>query len=151
MRKANNRTIALLAIIAFAACASAAQLALAAGSPAPPRAGTWKLTPSGAEAGLISGGLTVTTGRKASDVHAKLSRTTLGQGIRQWVVGSGRNPSGGVASTPVDLTIDGTKQVNATLTIAFPSKSERGAGELNWGPIEGGIQACGVAYYVVAG
>jgi hypothetical protein len=67
------------------------------------------------------------------------------------VVGSGRNPSGGVASTPVDLTIDGRKQVNATLTIAFPAKSEAGAGELNWGAIEGGIQACGVAYYVVAG
>jgi hypothetical protein len=41
--------------------------------------------------------------------------------------------------------IDGRKQVNATLTIAFPAKSEPGAGELNWGSIEGGIQACGVA------
>jgi hypothetical protein len=46
------------------------QLALAAGSPAPPRAGAWKLTPSGAEAGLISGGFNVTSGRKATDFHA---------------------------------------------------------------------------------
>ncbi|MGO9752365.1 MAG: hypothetical protein ACLP8S_04265 [Solirubrobacteraceae bacterium] len=76
---------------------------------------------------------------------------TVGNGIREWAIAGGRNPSGGLSAIPVDLTINGTKQVDATLDIGFPTRSQRGAGELNWGRSSGGIPPCVNAYYVVAG
>ena len=170
-KRASRRGIvgAGLAIIALPV-----QLAFSAASPTPPppRPGAWTLRPIGSGTGLSSGGFTLTSSRTVIDLHAKISRTTIaacasgtaevkgplrlsvvtiGQGIRQWTVGSGRNTSGGLASVPVNLTIDGRRQANATITIAFPVPGQAGAGELNWGPIETGIQDCVHPYYVIAG
>jgi hypothetical protein len=168
-RNSSGRRIVVVVVVVVAFVVLA-QLALAAGSPAPPRAGAWKFDPIGSDTGLVSGGFTVTKNKTVVDLHGKVKReqdcasgsatvkgtlkmkvVTIGSGIRQWSVGSGRNPSGGLASIPVDLTIGGAKQANATITIAFPVKGQRGAGELNWGSIVGGIQQCVNAYYVVPG
>ena len=145
-------------------------VAIGAASPAPPRSGVWKLTPIGSETGLVSAGFRVTGSRTVTDLHATLKRiqacaggsaevkgtlkmkiVTVGNGIREWAIAGGRNPSGGLSAIPVDMTINGTRQVDATLTIGFPTKGQPGAGELNWGRLSGGIQPCVNAYYVVAG
>ncbi len=149
--------------------ALAAQPAHPAGATAP-RVGRWKLVPSGAEAGLVSGAFRLTKNKAVSNLHAKvagssecaggavgvagslkISQATFSQGDQQWEVGSGLNADGGAAATPIKLTIGGKTQVDATISLTFPSTSQRGAGEINWGPVTGGIQPCGFAYYVVRG
>ena len=57
---------------------------------------------------------------------------SVGNGIREWAIAGGRKPNGGLSAIPVDLTINGTKQVDATLTIGFLTKGQPGAGELDW-------------------
>lgn len=167
MRAKAFRAIAVATVGLLVACAG---LAYATASPAPPNLGAWRLEPIGSANGLKSGGFTVVKHRIVTDLHAKLRSidgcaggsatvrgalkmkvVTVGDGIREWSVASGRNPSGGLSAIPVDLMIDGHRQVDATLTIGFPTKGQRGAGELNWGTPEGGIPPCVNAYYVVAG
>lgn len=147
--------LVLVTAVAFLpAPAVAGQPAHLARATAPPRAGAWTLVPSGAEAGLISGTFTVTTSRTVTDIRGKvaprsgcaggavnvkgkfkISEANFGQGA-QWEVGSGRNASGGAAATPIDLTVGGKRQVNATLTLAFPSATGVGSsGEINWGRV----------------
>lgn len=63
---------------------------------------------------------------------------SVGDGIREWAIAEGRNPNGGLSAIPVDLPINGTKRVDATLTIGFPTKGQPGAGELNWDGSPGG-------------
>jgi hypothetical protein len=166
-QRSAGRTILVSAIVVLIAGAG---VAIGAASPALPRAGAWKLTPIGSQTGLVSAAFTVTGRRTVVDLHARFKRiqacaggsaevkgtlkmrlVTVGNGIREWAVAGGRNPSGGLSAVPVDLTIGGTKQVDATLNIGFPTKGQRGAGELNWGRLSGGIQPCVNAYYVVAG
>jgi hypothetical protein len=133
------RTLVVVAAVALPA------VALASGSPAAPRAGSWKLVPSGAERGLISGKLVVSSAKTVTGIHGKVAKSsecaggamvvkgkfklklvTFVGGIRQWSVGSGRNYAGGLASTPIDLTIAGAKEPDANITIAFPTKGEAG-------------------------
>jgi len=159
------RTLVLVALLGAVAIAGRIAHPAAAAAP-PPHTGTWKMVPSGAEAGLISGTFTVTTSRAVTDVRAKvaatsecaggavkvtgslrISETNFGQGA-QWEVGKGRNASGGAAATPIHLTVGARLQVNATITLAFPSATGAGSsGEINWGK-GSGLQPCGFSYTV---
>jgi hypothetical protein len=79
----------------------------------------------------------------------KISRTTFGHDARQWELGSGHNPSGGAKPTPIQLTIGGRKELDATITLVFAGSGQQSAGEINWGigPIPG-FQPCTIAYRV---
>jgi hypothetical protein len=156
-------------VAALPASALAGERAHPAAATPPPRAGTWTMVPLGAEPGLVSGTFTVTASRTVTAIHAtvaartgcaggavkvkgklKLSQTNFGQGA-QWETGKGRNASGGAAATPIDLTVGGKRQVNATITLAFPSaKGVGSSGEINWGA-GSGLQPCGFAYTVRPG
>lgn len=134
--------------------------------PRPPE-GAWKLTPVSSPSELISAGFTL-SGPTVSDLHGKLramrgcsggnftvngtfkiATVTFTGGVRQWTVGSGRNSSGGLAARSVVLQINGHKQDDATLTVAFPGSGQKGAGELNWGIQQTpGISPCTTEYYV---
>ena len=170
MKQRLVRTLVLIALAALLpASALASRPAHPARATAPPRAGAWTMVPSGAEAGLISGTFTVTASTAVTDIRAraarrsgctggavevdgtlKISETNFGQGA-QWEVGSGRNAGGGAAATPIDLTVGGRRQVDATLTLAFPSAKGIGSsGEINWGA-GSGLQPCGFAYTVKPG
>ena len=137
--------------------------------PRPPE-GAWKLTAVSSPSELISAGFTL-SGSTVSDLHGKLramqgctggnftvngtfkiAAVTFSGGVRQWTVGSGRNFSGGLAARSVVLQINGHKQDDATLTIAFPGSGQKGAGELNWGIQQtAGISPCTTEYYVTHG
>ncbi|MGO9976766.1 MAG: hypothetical protein ACLP01_28985 [Solirubrobacteraceae bacterium] len=155
---------------ALPAGAVAATVADQARNVAKPAAGTWKLTPVSKPSELASASFTL-KGSTIEKLHGTMNAisacaggkfTVSGQftikevmfvgGVTQWTVGVGRNTSGGLAARPVTLEIDGHKQVDATLSIAFPGSGQKGAGELNWG-IEStpGISPCTTEYYVTHG
>lgn len=162
------RTVVPIAIVALGSASAFADRPAhpASASTPPPRAGAWAMVPQAAEAGLISGTFDVTASEMVTDIRAKvagrtgcaggavkvkgsfkISETNFGQGA-QWELGKGRNAAGGAAATPIHLTVGGRRQVDATITPAFPSATGVGSsGEINWG--EGsGLQTCGVAYTV---
>ncbi len=175
----SRRTLAHVVPPLLVAALPAGALAAAVAHPArqvprPPE-GAWKLTAVSSPSELISAGFTLSgstlSGSTVSDLHGKLramqgctggnftvngtfkiAAVTFTGGVRQWTVGSGRNSSGGLAARSVVLHINGHKQADATLTIAFPGSGQKGAGELNWGIQQTpGISPCTTAYYVTHG
>ena len=169
-----RRTLAHIVPPLLVAALPAGALAAAVAHPAkqvprpPERA--WKLTPVSSPSELISAGFTLSRST-VSDLHGKLravqgctggnftvkgtfkiAAVTFTGGVRQWTVGSGRNSSGGLAARSVVLQINGHKQDDATLTIAFLGSGQKGAGELNWGIQQTpGISPCTTKYYVTHG
>ena len=164
------RIVPPLLVAALPACALAAAVSRPAKPvPRPPR-GAWRLTPVSSPSELVSAEFTL-VGSTVSDLHGKfraiqgctggnftvsgrfkITTVTFTGGVRQWTVGSGRNSSGGLAARSVVLQINGRKQDDATLTIAFPGSGQKGAGELNWGIQQtSGISPCTTEYYVTHG
>jgi hypothetical protein len=153
-------TVCATGLAVFAANAAAGQPK----SAPRPAAGKWKFQPL---TGLVSGGFTL-VGKTVKDVHGKakhqtgcasgnftvagkfkITQVTFIGKHRQWTVGSGRNPSGGLAARPIHLTVGGHKQVDATMSIAFPGAGQLGAGQIDWGVSQvQGISPCSVAYHV---
>jgi len=169
-RRALARIVPPLLAAALPAGALAAAVAHPAKQVPRPPTGAWKLTPVSRPSELISAGFTLSRST-VSDLHGKLravrgctggnftvkgtfkiAAVTFTGGARQWTVGSGRNSSGGLAARSVVLQINGHKQDDATLTIAFPGSGQKGAGELNWGIQQtSGISPCTTEYYVTHG
>ena len=169
-RRALARIVPPLLAAALPAGALAAAVAHPAKQVPRPPDGAWKLTPVSRPSELISAGFTLARST-VSDLHGKLravrgctggnftvkgtfkiAAVTFTGGARQWTVGSGRNSSGGLAARSVVLQINGHKQDDATLTIAFPGSGQKGAGELNWGIQQtSGISPCTTEYYVTHG
>ncbi len=161
------RTFALAAVATVAASAQAVNMAEAkTAAPPPPASGAWKLVPIGAS-GLVSARFTVSH-RTVSGLHGTFTKrpgcasgtftvggrstirdVALAGGVHDWAVASGRNRPGGLAATPIDLTIGGHTEVDANITLGFPERNLKGAGEINWGPVSGGIQPCTILYYAV--
>ncbi len=157
-------------VAALPAGAVAATVAGQARNVAKPAAGTWKLTPVSKPSELASASFTLkgsTVEKLHGTMHAisgcaggqftvsgqfTIKEVTFVGGVTQWTVGAGRNQSGGLAARPVTLEIEGHRQDDATLSIAFPGSGQKGAGELNWG-IEStpGISPCNTVYYVTHG
>ena len=150
-RRTLARFVPPLLIAALPASALGAAVADPAKQVPRPPAGPWKLAAVSSPSELISAGFTL-SGSTVSDLRGKLraiqgcaggnftvsgafkiAAVTFTGGARQWTVGSGRNSSGGLAGRSVVLQINGHKQDDATLTIAFPGSGQKGAGELNWG------------------
>lgn len=155
---------------ALPAGAVAATIADQARNVAKPAAGTWKLKPVSTPSELASASFTL-KGSTVEKLHGTMNAISACAGgkfavsgqftikevtfvgdVTQWTVGVGRNTSGGLAARPVTLEIDGHRQVDATLSIAFPGSGQKGAGELNWGTESTpGISPCTTVYYVTHG
>jgi hypothetical protein len=171
MRSRIARVTALATLAGLPGAALAGAIAHAAKSLAPPRAGTWTMVPTATNPGLLSGRFTV-KGMSVTHLQAKAAKTTecaggalkvsgsvaiveaaLAHGHHQWEVASGGNAVGGgsLQPTPVSLTVAGQREVNATMTIAFPTKGEKSTGEIGWGDDGTGFQTCAVAFTVKQG
>jgi hypothetical protein len=118
--------------------------------------------------GLISGKFKVTKSKHMTGIHGKfaktpecasgtftvtgsfkISQTTFGHGIHQWELGSGHNASGGSRPSPIQLTIGGHKEPDATITMVFAGSGQQSAGEINWGVGQiPGFQPCTIEYRV---
>jgi hypothetical protein len=138
--------------------------------PPPPAAGRWTMTATALYPEVKSGSLTV-KGQTVTGLHGTMKvsqgcpggsfkvtggvpiiEANLGHGHEQWEVASGGSAVGGGALQPtsIALTVGHTREVNATMEIAFPAPGEKSLGAIGWGDDGTGSQDCLIEFTVTA-